>query len=191
MNRQLVPVACVLLIAAATIVVGSTFVKFYNERTENYKKHSFVLHHECRSGRQLPQIQYNMMTYDGTSTNCTEALVFTSIPPLLGAIHDMWIASPFYALMYATDWKIQVSYVIFGVVIIVFGLREYFRTKAQQAVLDTFSSTRSNIHIAKSSIDQRPRLLVKVAPEQENMNQLAKKLISEQVSSPPLFQKCT
>jgi hypothetical protein len=191
MDRRLVPVVCALLVTTVAIIVGSTFVKFYNERTENYKKHLFVLHHECRSGRQLPQIQYNMMTYDGTSTNCTEALVFTSIWPGVGAIHDMWVASPFYALMYATDWKIQIAYVVFGLAIIYFGLREYFRAKAQKAVLDTFSSTQSNIRMAKSSIDQRPRLLVKVTPEQEEMDQLAKKIISAQVSSPPLFQRCT
>lgn len=186
MHAQAPTILGALLVFFAAIIVGSSYAKFYNERTENYKKHMYVLEHECRSGRQLPQIQYNVMTYDGTSTNCSEALVFTSVPPFFGAAHDMWIASPFYALMYATDGRIQLAYALFGVVAIVAYIRYHFIHKSQRAVLDTFSSTRNGMHMAKSSIDQRPRLLVKTTPIQ----QLAEKLVHE-ATRPPVFIKST
>lgn len=140
-----------LLLSIVAVVVGAAYLKFYNERTQNYSKHSYVLQNECQSGRQLPQIQYNLMTYDGTATNCTEALVFTSILPSIGAVHDMWIASPFYTLLYANDWKIQVAYALFAVVAIVTGIRSYFSYRQQQAVLQTFSESRGAI--IKSSIE--------------------------------------
>lgn len=190
MNARHVSLLTTLVVALVTLVVGAAYVKFYNERAETYKKHTYVLEHECRSGRQLPQIQYNLMTYDGTSTNCSEALVFTSVPPVLGAVHDMWVASPFFSLMYATDWKIQVSYALFGIVGVVTAIRSYFSHKSQKAVLDTFSSTRDGVRVAKSSIDQRPRLLVKTTSNKTPMQHLAEKLLqNEEELRPPVFTK--
>lgn len=183
--RHLLPSVGVGLLLVCAVVVGAAYIKFYNERTQNYYKHLYVLQYECQSGRQLPHIQYNMMTYDGTSTNCTEAQVFTSILPSLGAVHDMWVASPFFALMYATDWKIQLAYVLFGVVGVVCLIRSYFSLRAQQAVLSTFSSTKGALRTAKSSIDDRPRMLVKVS-DVPPMKLLAKRLLDEDA---PIFSK--
>ena len=180
--RQLLPSVGITLLIVLAAVVGVAYVKFYNERTQNYYKHLYVLQYECQSGRQLPHIQYNLMTYDGTATNCTEAQVFTSIPPSLGAIHDMWVSSPFFALMYATDWKIQLAYVLFGVVAVIAGIRSHFSLRAQQAVLNTFSS---NKRIVKSSLDDRPRMLVKVS-DVPPMKALAKQLLAD---DEPVFAK--
>ncbi len=181
------------LVVAAVLIVGAAYLKFYNERTQNYYKHLYVLQYECQSGRQLPQIQYNTMTYDGTATNCTEALVFTSILPSVGAVHDMWVASPFFALMYATDWKIQVAYALVAVAGVVTAVRSYFGLRAQQAVLDTFSTTRKT---AQSSLDQRPRMLVKTTagPGKSPMQALAAELLREKrdedhVDEEPVFTK--
>lgn len=190
--RHLLPVVSGVLLASIAIIIGASYLKFYNERTQNYYKHLYVLQYECQSGRQLPQIQYNTMTYDGTSTNCTEALVFTSILPSLGAVHDMWVASPFFALMYATDWKIQVAYAVAAVVGVMTAVRSYFGLRAQQAVLDTFSSSRKT---AQSSIDQRPRMMVKVPPEgarKTPMQALAEHLLHEkqdESEEDPVFTK--
>lgn len=169
------------LLALTCLIVGTAYVKFYNERVQNYYKHLYVLEYECQSGRQLPKIQYNAMTYDGTTTNCTEAQVFTSIPPSVGALHDMWTSSPFYSLMYATDWKIQVAYALFTVVGIVTLITGYFRYRTQQAVLNTFSEDK------RSAIDQRKRILVKVS-ETTPAQDLAKKLLEED-DEEPVFTK--
>lgn len=181
-----------LLLSIVVVIVGAAYVKFYNERTQNYHKHSYVLQYECQSGRQLPHIQYNRMTYDGTSTNCTEAMVFTSILPSIGAVHDMWIASPFYALLYANDWKIQAFYVLSAVAAIVTGIRSYFTYRQQQAVLHTFSESRGAI--VKSAIDDRPRMLVKTAsapPRKDAMQVLAEQLLSdnEEITAAPVFTR--
>lgn len=146
------------LVIALSVVLCMSYAKHYNERTQNYDKHMYVLQHECRSGRQLATIQYNKMTYDGTSTNCTEAVVFTSIPPCLGAIHDMWITSPFFALMYATDWKIQALYLVLAVVAVVTSIQSYFKHQSHREVLETFKSNQRNT--AKSFVDGRERMLV-------------------------------
>lgn len=172
------------IVGALVLIVGASYVKFYNERTENYKKHMYVLQYECRSGRQLAQIQYNAMTYDGTQTNCSEALVFTNVPPVLGAMHDMWVASPFFSLMYATDWKIQVAYALFGIVAIVTAIRSWFIYKSQQEVLKTFSSTNRNLRVTESSIDERPRLLIKKSSQQTEAHRLASLLMKEPVFVP-------
>lgn len=153
------------LVATICIVLCMSYTKHYNERTQNYDKHMYVLNNECRSGRQLSTIQYNKMTYDGTSTNCTEAVVFTSIPPCLGAIHDMWISSPFFALMYATDWKIQALYVVLAVVAVVTFIQSYFKHKSHREVLETFKTNQR--HTAKSMIDGRERMLVPAVKKKE------------------------
>lgn len=185
--RQLLPWAGLVFLIVASLAVSVTYLKFYNERTQNYYKHHYVLKYECQSGRQLSNIQYNQMTYDGTATNCTEALVFTSIPPTLGAIHDMWIASPFYALLHATDWKIQVAYTLFVVITLVTLIRSYFNYRAQQAVLNAFSGAQKGVMTARSAIDGRERMLVKVSPndEKERMKQLAADLLNEE----PVFTR--
>lgn len=184
--RHLSPLAGAALLTIAVLTIGASYLKFYTERTQNYYKHLYVLQYECQSGRQLPHIQYNAMTYDGTTTNCTEALVFTSILPSLGAIHDMWIASPFYALMFATDWKIQLAYVLLSVVVVVTIIRSCFALRAQQAVLNTFSNSQKTV---RSTIDGRARMLVKVPEKKEPMQQLAKRLIEEDLIAEPVFTK--
>ena len=178
MHHQVAPVAGLILLVLAFGVVSASYLKFYNERTENYKKHMYVLNHECNSGRQLPQIQYNRMTYDGTSTNCSEALVFTSILPCMGAIYDMWTSSPFFALMYATDWKIQLIYAILAIVAVVTAIRSYFTHRSHQAVLNTFSESKGQAHIAKSQIGGRAQMLVKTTPSTP-MKQLAAELLED------------
>lgn len=175
MHHQVAPITGFVLLVLAFTVVGASYLKFYNERTENYKKHMYVLNHECHSGRQLPQIQYNRMTYDGTSTNCSEALVFTSILPCMGAIYDMWIASPFFALMYATDWKIQLIYAVLAITAVVTAIRSYFTYQSHQAVLNTFSESKN---VAKSQIGGRAQMIVKTTPAAP-MKQLAAELLDD------------
>lgn len=178
MHHQVAPVTGLVLLLLAFTVVGASYLKFYNERTENYKKHMYVLNHECNSGRQLPQIQYNRMTYDGTSTNCTEALVFTSILPCMGAIYDMWTSSPFFALMYATDWKIQMIYAVLAIVAVVTTIRSYFAHRSHQAVLSTFSDSKNQARVVKSQVGGRAQMLVKTAPATP-MKQLAADLLED------------
>lgn len=100
------------------------YIPYYNERLNQYNKHEFVLKEECWEGKFHPKVQHNKMTYDGLSTNCTEATVFTSVPVWLGAFNNMWEGSVFYTLLHATNWQLQVAYVIFGLVISVVAIWE-------------------------------------------------------------------
>lgn len=109
-----------------SLLVGfiAWYTPYYNERLTQYKKHHFVLTEECWEGKFHPKVQHNKMTYDGLSTNCTEASVFISVPVWLGALNNMWEGSLFYTLLHATNWQLQVAYVIFGLVIAVVSIWE-------------------------------------------------------------------
>lgn len=109
-----------------SLLVGfiAWYTPYFNERLTQYKKHEFVLTEECWEGKFHPKVQHNKMTYDGLSTNCTEAYVFVSVPIWLGALNNMWEGSLFYTLLHATNWQLQVTYVIFGLVIAVVSIWE-------------------------------------------------------------------
>jgi len=109
-----------------SLLVGfiAWYTPYYNERATQYEKHQFVLTEECWEGKFHPKVQHNKMTYDGLSTNCTEAFVFVSVPVFLGALNNMWEGSLFYTLLHATNWQLQVAYVIFGLVIAVVSIWE-------------------------------------------------------------------
>lgn len=115
-------VVCLSLLLTTSFIAW--YVPYYNERFVQYQKHEFVLREECWEGKFHPKVQHNKMTYDGLSTNCTEASVFTAVPVWLGAINNMWEGSVFYTLIHATNWQLQVAYAIFGLVISVVGILE-------------------------------------------------------------------
>ena len=130
MNKQLV-------LRGLTVVAGCIFLLIcayphYLRRVEEHAKHTFVLDNHCDTSRPHPSIHYNQMTYDGIQTNCSEARAYTGVPILAGAFMDLWLGSPVYGILYATDWKVQLAYVIFGCVTIMcvsYHLRKYYTDK--------------------------------------------------------------
>lgn len=130
----------VFLSVLLTIGFVAWYVPYYNERLTQHEKHEFVLNAECWEGKFHPKVQHNKMTYDGLATNCSEASVFTSVPVWMGAINNMWEGSVFYTLLHATNWQLQVAYVIFGLVIsvvFILELSKYIKWRSITKVLTT------------------------------------------------------
>lgn len=117
-----------------TLVSGCLFLLLcsyphYLRRIEEHAKHMFILQNHCETSRPHPSIHYNQMTYDGTRTNCSEARAYTHMPIIIGAFIDLWLKSPIPAILYADNWKIQVSYIIFvciTIVMLIVSLRKYY-----------------------------------------------------------------
>ena len=118
----------------ATLISSCVFLlvctwPHYLRRIEEYNKHMFVLQNHCNTNRPHPSIQYNQMTYEGTQTNCSDARAYTQMPILAGAFIDLWLKSPIPAVLYADNWKVQVSYFLFGwitIVTVILSLKNYW-----------------------------------------------------------------
>jgi hypothetical protein len=162
---------------------SSWYIPYYNERLDQYNKHNFVLKEECLSGKLHPEIQHNEMTFDGLSTNCTRAKVFISIPIWLGALNNMWEGSVFYTLLHATNWQIQVAYVIFGLVIVVVVIMEISKHIKWSRVA-TFLKGKNSISVQDNQSGRR-RIMTKGEPiDKDQIKKLAVGLMKNQPSPP-------
>ncbi len=146
----------------ATLLSGCIFLlvcsyPHYLRRVEEHAKHQFILDNHCDTSRPHPSIHYNQMTYDGTQTNCSEARAYTHMPIVLGAFIDLWLRSPIPAILYADNWKVQVSYVLFGCITIVTAIISLRRYYTDCRVVDAVRRQEASL------VGERQRLIIKEA----------------------------
>lgn len=144
---------------AATAFSGLVFLLLcayphYLRRSEEYKKHEFVIDNHCDTSRPHPSIHYNAMTYDGTMTNCADARAFTSMPVLIGAFIDLWLVSPIPGILYATSWQMQMFYALMGCTTIVCAIVSYRKYVTDMHVIEAVSRQKGRL------ADGRQRLVV-------------------------------
>lgn len=143
----------------ATLLSGCVFFlvcayPHYLRRVEEHNKHQFVIDNHCDTNRPHPSIHYNLMTYDGTATNCAEARANVSMPVIVGAFIDMWMRSPIPGILYATSWEVQIAYMLFGCITIVWGISSIRKYMTDCHVIDVVKTQE------KAVAQQRRRLVV-------------------------------
>jgi hypothetical protein len=150
-------------------LISGWYYDCYQQRKEIHRQHLFVLQTECIAGKLHPSIQHNLMTYEGLQTNCTEAHVYTQTPIWLGACDDCWRSSIWHTLIHADDWRVQLTYMVGGVLVAVMLARELFRQKRTKAALKALATNKQSIQIPK-------RILVADIPPNKVGEETAKAL---------------
>lgn len=102
-----------LILTCMTFFFGVMYYPYYITREENFRKETKVLE-LCMSGRIQSEYQLNLVTYDGKSSNCSQAYVFTQTPIAFGALSDMWDDSLIRFVIYGGNWQIQVVFALIG-----------------------------------------------------------------------------
>lgn len=97
-----------LFATCSVIFCWTIYYPYHKMREENYRKELRVLQDLCESGLIPPDFQINSVTFGGKATNCSQAIVYTQIPIIFGAISDMWDDSLIKFVINGGNWKIQV-----------------------------------------------------------------------------------
>lgn len=142
----------------------SVFYPYYKMREENYRKEMRVLQDLCDSGVVPPDFQINSVTFGGKATNCSQAIVFTQIPIVFGAVMDLWDDSLVKFVIYGGNWKIQC---LFAVVFLFLGYhisRTLVTLLCSNQIIDQLSNPARLFLPPTPSHPQHQRLLMTKPP---------------------------
>ncbi len=143
-------------IAGLLVIVGVSYYNLYITRWDNYGKHIYVYVTFCTPASIDPLIQINLMTFEGLPTNCSQSRIFVNTWPSIGAIGDLWEASPINPFSWFKNWYFKVGF--FGtVVLILYGMaKEYMKGRNDLELLDRFHQLRELDY--SGQIKERPQI---------------------------------
>jgi hypothetical protein len=116
-------VAALALLCCTLLYIGVKicYTPYELARLENYRKENYIKEQLCDNNVISNEFQLNAVTYDGRTSNCSQANIFTSTSIFIGTLLDMWEDSLPRYVIYGGNWKIQAlfmaSFIIMTVIL--------------------------------------------------------------------------